>query len=711
MNLLRILVLSFLTLAFILTSSPVVMAQCNAKFTASSVTGKTNDEVVVKISVDNFTDIASLQWTIRWDQTVLQYVDIVDIDLPDLSKIANFNLTRVTQGFFTTTWNNQQGITKSNGSVIFGIKFKLIGADGKTSGVTFSSTPLKFEIGDKNGNECKTASFVDGKVDIGTVIQPPAGVGVKAGSGSVGKDQEICIPVTVSGFSKVTAMQFSMGWDTSKIKFSKVQKFAGFVGSWDTGSFGISAAKATVLWTDPATTGQTLTDGTAIFEICFRFTGACPGTATVNFTNDLNAFIAVPGSPPANQIPLNKEAGTITGTCGNTALSVSSTKIIHPCPGQTNGAIEITAVGGAGNFTYTWTNNATSKDVSNLGAGTYNVTVKDGNNATATLSAAIVLTSLTVTAQQTAPTTGASNGSITLTVSGGTGTPTYLWSNNATSQNINNLAANTYTYTVTDGNNCKVTGTVNLGGTSALDVINITPISPGCSGQVTGSINVTISGGKAPFTFAWTGPNGYTSTSEDITGLQGGTYKLTVKDADNATKTTSDVVLANALTLTPRLKQPTGNSNDGEITITPTGGTPAISYRWNDGSTSGARTSLLKGTYAVTATDSRGCTATGSYNLSGIDGSCFTSIRAFTPNGDGINELFIINCADNGSNQVQIYNRWNQLVFSANNYRNNWNGIDNKGLLLPDGTYYWILKETTTNALYKGHVALIRTLN
>jgi gliding motility-associated-like protein len=69
-----------------------------------------------------------------------------------------------------------------------------------------------------------------------------------------------------------------------------------------------------------------------------------------------------------------------------------------------------------------------------------------------------------------------------------------------------------------------------------------------------------------------------------------------------------------------------------------------------------------------------------------VPGTCFTSIRAFTPNGDGINELFIISCAETINNQLQIYNRWNQLVFTANNYRNNWNGIDNKGFLLPDGT-------------------------
>ncbi len=716
MNLIRIFVPCLFIFALALFPVSKSMAQCNAKFTASSITGKTNDEVVVKYTVDNFTEIASLQWTIKFDKAVLQYLDIVDLDLPDLTKSSSFNVTKASEGQITVTWNYQQGATKPNGAAIFGIKFKLIGADGKTSAVSFSNTPLKFEIGDKDGNECKLATSVPGKVDIGTVVQPPVGVAIKAGTASASKEQEVCIPVAVSGFKSVTAMQFSMGWDTSKIKFVKLQKFAGFT-NFDAGNFGTVLApggKISSVWFDPNTTGQTVADGVAIFEICFRYTGTCPSTAAaaINFTDDPTRLDVV---TTGGKLVVAKESGSITCAAG-TSLAVSSTKVTHPCPGQTNGAIEITASGGTGTLTYLWSNGATTKDVSNLGTGTYNVTVKDGANNTITLSSAIVLTTLTATPQGTDPTGGLSNGSIVLTVAGGNNPLTYLWSNNATLKDINNLPAGAYTYTVTDASNCKATGTVNLGGaTVALDITNIVPAGPGCSGQSTGTISVTIVGGRSPDTYAWTGPSGFVSTAEDISALAVGTYKLTVKDAANATKVSADIVLVagsgTPLSLTIRKKEPSSLNNDGEISASPVGGTAPVTYRWNTGSTSCCLTSLPKGNYNVTATDARGCTATTNVTLTGSSSACFTSIRAFTPNGDGLNELFIINCADVNSTQLSIYNRWNQLVYTANNYRNDWNGIDNKGLLLPDGTYYWILRNNSDNTLHKGHVALIRSLN
>lgn len=712
MNLFRTLFLCLLVslVAFINVSESY--AQCSAKFTASTEGGKTNETVTVKITVENFTDIGGVQWTMRWDPAVLEYVSLQDFDLPELTQSA-FNVTKVAQGYITTSWYNQQGVTKSNGTVIFTIKFKLVGADGKSSNIDFSNSPLQIEISDKNAQKCTNAVLTGGKVNIGTVIQPPVGLTMKVGSGAVDKDQEICVPVTVTGFKSITAMQFSLGWDTSKIKFTKLQNFKGLT-SFDAGNFGSSLAplgKMTCVWIDQNTTGQTVADGQAIFEICYKYTGACPGSASINITDDPTKVLF---NSSTGALTATKESGTLTASCSS-QLGVTVSKITHPCPGQTNGAIEITTTGGTGTLTYAWTNSTIAKNPANLAAGSYNVTVTDGGGKTATLGSPVVLSALAATSQGTDPTAGQSNGAIVLTVTGGNPTLTYLWSNNATTKDINNLAAGSYTYTITDGNNCKLTGSVTIGSV-ALDITNITPVSPPCAGLAGGSINISAVGGTAPYTFAWTGPGGFAATSKDITGLKAGTYKVTVKDAVNATKTSADIILTEsgtALTISARVKQPTKAGSDGEISITPAGGTPPISYQWNDGSTSGSRTFLNSGTYSVVARDSKGCSVSQSFNLQPTDGICYTSARVFTPNGDGFNELFVINCAGNISNQLLIYNRWNQLVYSTNNYQNDWNGVDKNGFLLPDGTYYWILKDTSgqSNSLYKGYVTLIRTLN
>lgn len=588
----------------------------------------------------------------------------------------------------------------------------------KSCGVDFSNTPLQIEISDKNAQKCPNPTLVGGKVNIGTVVNPPPGTSLKiASSANLIKDQEICLPVTVTGFKSVTAMQFSFGWDATKLTFTKVQKFSGLT-AFDLGNFGLTKVASGMLsnvWIDQNTTGQTVTDGTALFEVCFTYKGVCPGSAAVNITDDPTKVVF---NSTTGALTITKEASVLTTppSCSQ-ALGVTVSKITHPCPGQNNGGIEITASGGSGNYTYLWSNGATTQNLANVGAGSFNVTVKDGAGATAPLANAVVLSALTVTSQQTEPSGGNNNGSITLTVSGGNSGYKYLWSNNATTKDINNLATGTYTYTVTDGANCTI-GPISVSiGNVALDITNIMATGPSCTGQSSGSIAISTVGGKTPYTYTWTGPNNFTAATEDITGLSAGTYKVTVKDAANATKTSADIVLTGAgtpLTLSGKIKNVSlPGVNDGEITVTPIGGTPPVTYRWNTGSTSATLFALAVGDYTVTATDSKGCsTAATTFKVTSNRGECFTSIRAFTPNGDGVNELFIINCAETINNQLQIYNRWNQLVYSSSNYRNNWNGIDNKGFLLPDGTYYWILKDNSNiSSLYKGYVTLVRTLN
>ncbi|MEP7268921.1 MAG: gliding motility-associated C-terminal domain-containing protein [Saprospiraceae bacterium] len=714
MNFKKIQVILWVFVATLVSLSTQSNAQCDAKFTASTVNGKTGDIVKVNITVDKFTELSVFQWTMRWDTSVLQFQSIQDFDLPDLTA-QSFNLLKTNQGYFTTAWFYQLSATKTNGSTIFTITFKLKGADGKASNITFSDNPLKREFADKNSQTCTNVTTVDGRVNIGTVINPPpTGASLKLGSvNNAAKDQEICVPMTVTGFSSITAMQFSLTWDTSKLKYTTIKNFKG-LSSFDLGNFGTSLAptgKMTCVWIDQNTTGQTVTDNTVIFEICYKYSGSCPGTATIDIGDNPTKTDVVATS---GKLDLTKQSGTVNVSVCTSVFNVVASKVTHPCPGQSNGAIEITTTGGSGTLTYAWTNGATSQNLSNLPVGNYNVTVKDGSNNTATLQAQVTLASLAVTSQKTDPTSGQSNGAITLTVSGGSPTITYMWSNNATTKDINNLAVGTYTYTVKDGNNCTVTGSVSIGNV-ALDVTTA-PTNPACSGQNTGAINITALGGTAPYTYAWTGPNNFTSTSEDLSGLAPGTYKVTVKDAANATKTSADITLSNpsAIVVNGTPKPVSVLGNDGAISLSVSGGTPGYTFNWSDGSSNSSRTSLSKGNYTVNVTDSRGCTGSKAFSIS--DGSsnaaCFTSVRVFTPNNDGINELFVINCIPS-NNQLLVYNRWSQLVFSANNYSNNWNGVDSNGVFLQDGTYYWILKDTSggTNAIYKGYVSLLRSLN
>ncbi len=129
---------------------------------------------------------------------------------------------------------------------------------------------------------------------------------------------------------------------------------------------------------------------------------------------------------------------------------------------------------------------------------------------------------------------GDSTGFIELTVSGGTAPFTFEWSNGETSQNRYNLPAGTYTVIVSDADGQSKTITVEITEPELLqltgDAKNDDPAPP-----PTGSINIDVTGGTAPYTFEWTGPNGFASTEEDIRNLRAGNYTVVVTDANGCT--------------------------------------------------------------------------------------------------------------------------------------------------------------------------------
>ncbi|MBA3285170.1 MAG: hypothetical protein H0U27_08960 [Nitrosopumilus sp.] len=143
------------------------------------------------------------------------------------------------------------------------------------------------------------------------------------------------------------------------------------------------------------------------------------------------------------------------------------------CFGGTNGSINLTVTGGTAPYTYSWSNNATTEDISNLRSGYYKVIVDDADTLTRPVSAEITLTEPSdINVSSTAflyPNTynislyGACNGSIDVTVSSGVSPYTYLWADASTTQDRSSLCANSYKATITDANGCiKSTGNIIL---------------------------------------------------------------------------------------------------------------------------------------------------------------------------------------------------------------------------------------------------------
>jgi hypothetical protein len=165
---------------------------------------------------------------------------------------------------------------------------------------------------------------------------------------------------------------------------------------------------------------------------------------------------------------------TVTGQ--TTPFTASNTKTDISCFGLSNGSANVTQAGGQSPYSYLWSDGSTTQNRTGLAAGSYVVTVTDAAGCTATSGLTISQPALlSVLLQATPPTCppGVSppfnaDGSVTLTISGGTPAYTYLWNNGATTQNRTNLAAGTYSVTVTDSKGCQVIKSVTLTPTSTL---------------------------------------------------------------------------------------------------------------------------------------------------------------------------------------------------------------------------------------------------
>ena len=227
------------------------------------------------------------------------------------------------------------------------------------------------------------------------------------------------------------------------------------------------------------------------------------------------------------------------------------------CNGATDGSIDVTVAGGTGNYTYAWSNGATTEDLSDLGAGTYSVVVTDENGCSVSIEVEITeADEMTISETHSDYTgfgvscNGATDGSIDVTVAGGTGNYTYLWSNGATTEDLSDLGAGTYSVVVTDENGCSVSIEVEITESDALTlVVDEVVQGPHVLGDISegfGSIAITVTGGTGTYTYDWTASlvDGTTTweNGDDIDGLFAGTYTVVATD-ENGCNISADITV------------------------------------------------------------------------------------------------------------------------------------------------------------------------
>jgi gliding motility-associated-like protein len=333
--------------------------------------------------------------------------------------------------------------------------------------------------------------------------------------------------------------------------------------------------------------------------------GLCAGTHTVTVTTYCNFTytdtVTVPAPPP---------------------LAVSAAQTNLTCNGGNNGSATATVSGGNPVYTYTWSpSGGNSATATNLSAGTYSVVVTDTEGCTITQTFLITQPPLiTATFTSTDATCGNADGSASITASGGSGNLAYQWNpSGQTTTTATNLAAGTYTCTITDSLGCTATffvGVNSLNG-PVLALSSQSPVT--CFGGNDGSVSITANGGAPPYIYQWTPSGGNNSSA---TGLSAGNYICTVTDSAGCVQTIT-VAITQPPMLTAALSSTDANcgNNNGTANITASGGTGNYIYVWTPGNfTTASINSLSPGVYYCTTTDSAGCGRTDSVTIQTLNG-------------------------------------------------------------------------------------------
>ena len=380
---------------------------------------------------------------------------------------------------------------------------------------------------------------------------------------------------------------------------------------------------------------------------------------TPGYTWSFSAGNQIGTGPVVTQLSSGTILVTVSDILGCTAVDSFEVKKAAPfnasfiftdavCQGDSTGTASIITSNSRGSLTYTWPLGSvidpTDSTQNKLLAGTYIVNVFDlSNQCDEDLTIIIdepdtIKPNAIIINENCIP---GGDGSITLAPSGGDGGPyTFNWNGTGvvpSDQNQNNLSAGTYFVTITDGTGCTSEDSLNV-----IIIVNIVPnltIVDVCqvAGLCNGSAEVSPTNGAAPYSYEWTSSTGVIAippTTDSIGNLCTGSYTVKITDATGC-DTTIAFTINGTRTILPNaivVDESCGGTDDGSISVTPSGGAVPYSYAWlGSTSTDSNRINLAPASYSVTITDASGCfaivdtavnTDNFDYTISSADLSC-----------------------------------------------------------------------------------------
>lgn len=426
----------------------------------------------------------------------------------------------------------------------------------------------------------------------------------------------------------------------------------------------------------------------------------CPGQNTTLTASGGNGYVwNDTGNSSTASITVTQGNYTVTGTDANGCTGTASATVtefsspvitisgtLNYCAG---GNTTLTANGGTG---YVWNDASNSLTASiTVTQGSYTVTGTDANGCTATADATVTENALPIVTIS-GSLTYCTGQNTTLTASGGT---SYVWDNAANTASVT-VTQGTYNVTATDANGCT--------GTASATVTESTNLTVNIAGQLSycpGANTTLIATGGSSYNWS----NG--GTVDSITVTQG-TYSVTASNI--GCSGTASAVVTEITTNPISLGNDISTCKDSTVILD--AGSGYTTYTWGGGESSPTISPQNSGTYSVTVVDANNCTISSSIQVT--FNSCANDAlfipTAFSPNGDGKNDLFRVFGSNVQDIDIEVYNRWGELVYSSQYFLGGWDGMY-KGVKMPMGVYVYQVRGVFNDGVvrnYKGSITLLR---
>ncbi len=303
-------------------------------FTLPNLSGNNGDNVCIPVTVDGFTNINSVNGSLMWDPTILSYTGLGNSNLPGLTPSSNLNESQTGNGMLGFSWLDLSGstpVTIPNGGTLLELCFDVVGSQNAVTTLKMTDSPTIISVSEQPASPSEPSIELSFSLENGsyTVINGPntgSGVTLTMGSASGSCNDNICVPMTASGFTDINSFNGSIQWSPTELEYTGIANVAlpGLTPSGNLNETQTGNGMLGFSWLDLSGSAPvTLASGATIFEVCFDVIGSNSNSTSALTTIDSPTIISISAQPanpsdPSIELMFNLQPGNFTINAGCT---------------------------------------------------------------------------------------------------------------------------------------------------------------------------------------------------------------------------------------------------------------------------------------------------------------------------------------------------------------------------------------------------------